>query len=425
MPSKKRQPMYRRRPGAAALTIWTVALLAVVLLAVTPRPAAAKKGRGLVSGTVTSKSEGVPLAGVEVTLDDPEGVQAAAATTDKRGRFSLEVPAGEYVIAFAGEGYARFETRLPVAEGQGQVITIELLDAEAGRRSAAAQEFNAGLAALEAGDRAAARERLLAAAELDPTLPDPHRVLAGVYLDEGAWADAARSAETFLAARPGDRQAQLAAYEAYRKLDDGAKVVAMRGALGADPELAGKLAVQAFNEGALAEQRGDAETAAARFEEALGLDAGLAAAHFGLATVQHRAGRRDEALATLAGGLALEPDSVQGRRLGFVIHDAGDDRQAAAAALDAYAEVDPDGAAEILFKRAEADFKAGDAEAARRGFERLLEVAPEHAGAHHLLGLAYLTSDAEAARRHLRRFLELAPADPEAEAVREILASLD
>ena len=250
-------------------------------------------------------------------------------------------------------------------------------------------------------------------------------MLAGIYLDEEAWAEAARAAETFLAARPDDRQVQLIAYQAYRELDDGAKAVAMRGALGADPELAAKLAVQAFNEGAIAAQGGKDEEARARFEEALALDAGLAVAHFGLATLEHRAGRHEEALSALGRGLAIEPDSVQGRRLGFVIHDVRGDPQAAAEAMDAYAEVDPAGAAKILFKRAEADFRNGDSTAARAALSRVLEVEPDHAGAHHLLGLAYLTSDTEAAKRHLRRFLELAPEDPEAAMVEEILASLE
>lgn len=418
MPSTEFESVRGRRQGTAAL-----AAVLIVLLAATPGHSARKAARGTVSGTVTSLA-GEPLAGIEITLEATDGDRQTA-TTGKRGKFSVKVAAGDYLVRLEGEGYASFEIPLTVAAGGRQVVSVELLDAATGRRSKAAKAFNAGNAAFTAGDWAAAKASFLAALAADPTLPEPHGALADLYLKEAAWAEAARSAERFLAARPGDRQVQLIAYEAYRKLADRTRVAEMRRALGADPELAAKLALQAFNEGVIADQRGDAEDAAARFAEALELDAGLAAAHFGLATAEYRAGRHEEALTALGQGLALEPGSSQGLRLGFVIHDARGDPQAAAEAMDAYAEVDPASAAEILFKRAEVEFRNGAGAAPRAALSRVLEVEPDHAGAHHLLGLAYVTSDTEAAKSHLRRFLELAPGDPEAATVREILARLE
>lgn len=418
MPFRERESIQGRRQGVATM----VAIL-VALLAATPGHAARRADSGSVSGTVTTIA-GEPLAGVEVTLEAKAGDRATV-TTDKRGKFSVTVAAGDYLVSLEGVGYARFESPLTIEAGERQRISVQLLDAAAGRRSEAAKSFNSGNAALEAGDRAAAKASFLAAAEIDPTLPEPHRALADLYLREGAWAAAARSAETFLAARPDDRRVQLVAYEAYRQVGDQARVIEMRRALGADPQRASKLAVQAFNEGAIAVQQGDAEGAAARFGEALELDAGLAVAHFGLATLNYRAGRHEEALAALGKGLVLEPGSAQGRRLGVVIHEARGDLPAAAEAMDAYAEVDPAGAAEILFARAEVDFRNSEIPAVHAALARVLAVAPDHAGAHHLLGLSYLTSDPAAAKSHLRRFLELAPEDPESAVVEEILASLE
>ena len=397
--------------------------VALLLAALVAAGSAAAARSGTVSGAVTDIG-GEPLAGVEVSLVSGDGV-AASTMTDKRGRFSLSAAEGEYRIVFAKEGYATFEGPLSIEAGGRQRVGVELLDAAAGRRSEAAAAFNDGVAAYEAGDKAAAKERFRAAVAADPTLVRAYRVLADILLEEGAWADAAKAAESYLAVEPGDRQAQLLAYEAYRKLQDGDRLTSMRRELGADPVLAGKLALQAFNEGARADQAGDAETAAARFAEALELDPALAAAHFGLGALHYRGDRHEEAQTAVEAGLALEPASAQGRRLAYAVAAARGDAAAAAAAMRAYTEVDPDGAAALLFERAKGWFDGGDAAAARQGLARLLEIRTDHAGAHHLLGLASLTSDPAAARRHLERFLELAPEDPEAATVREILASLD
>lgn len=419
----RRRPRSPRgdRPGRGPAAIVSILLLA--LLAASPGEAARKTGHGTVSGTVTSKVSGEPLEDVEITLTAADGTREST-TTDRRGRFSIQVPAGEYRIGLAREGYAPFEAALPVEAGAAQVVSVELLDAAAGRRGEAAAAYNAGADALRAGDRAAAKKSFLAAVEADPTLPEPHLVLAGIYLEEEAWSEAAAAAETFLAARPGDARALRSAYEAHRRLGDAARVVELRGALAADPELAPQLARHAFNEGAEAIQAGDPETARARFAEALELDAGLAAAHFGLATLEYEAERYAEALAAADRGLAIEPGSAQGRRLVFVIQEARGDAAATAAAIAAYAEVDPAAVAEIFFKRGEAEFLAGDYSAAAAVLETVLEHQPEHAHAHRVLGLALVSSDAERAATHLRRFLELAPGDPEAATVEEILASL-
>ncbi len=417
MPSETRNPSpWRRRCGVAL-----AAVLVALLAAVTAQAARDSEG-GTVSGTVTAKDGGAELAGVVVTLTGPEGAQETA-NTDRKGRFKVKVPAGDHVIRLVKEGYAPFEARLPVQPGGVQVVTVEMLDAAAGRRGEAAQLYNAGIGAYRAGDLAAAKKSLLAAVEADPTLSEPHRVLAEIYGDEGAWADAARSAEAALAVSPEDGRSLRLAYDAYRQLGD-PRAAEIRRSLAADPELAGKLAVHAFNEGAVADQNGDAEIAAGRFREAIELDPGLAAAHFALASHDYRARRYDEALAAAGKGLELEPASAQGRRLVFISLDAKGEKEAAAEAMDAYAEVDVEGAVAILYERGELDFRNGDHEPAKMSLAKILDYQPEHAHAHRVLGLVYASTDAEEAKRYLGRFLELAPDDPEAPTVREILAAL-
>ena len=403
-------------------TVVAIAAVFVALLAAIPAQAARKSADGTVSGTVTARTSGEALSSVEITLSGPDGV-GATATTDGKGKFKIKVPEGEYVMRLRREGYAPFEVELPVRPGSGQVVTVEMLDAAEGRRSEAARLFNAGMAAYRGGDTAAAKESLIAAAEADPTLAEPRRVLAGIYLEEKSWAEAARQAEAARAIEPEDDQSLRALYEAYRQLGDPRAPEARR-ALAGDPELAGKLAKQAFNEGAIAEQSGDHETAAARFREALELDSGLSVAHFALGGHEYRAERYDAALAAARKGLELEPDSVEGRWLVFISHDAMGDAEAAAAALDAYAEVDLESVVGLLYKRGEAGFLNGDFAAGRKALRRIHVYQPDHAHAHRLLGLMAASSDVAAAKKHLARFLELAPDDPEAATVREVLAEL-
>ena len=89
---------------------------------------------------------------------------------------------------------------------------------------------------------------------------------------------------------PGDKKGQMLAYEAYQKLGDQAKLDELRAQLG-DTDVAPQLAIQVYNEGAIADQQGDLDTAIAKFEDALELDPNLKEAHAGLATVYYRAAR--------------------------------------------------------------------------------------------------------------------------------------
>ena len=416
MPFDSKRIVNRETGGFIALVVLALALLAG------PGHAARKSHDGTVTGTVTAMANGEAVAGAEVTLTGPGG-ETETGATDKRGRFKIKVPAGDYVIKITGGELAPFEAKLAVQPGVSQKVDVEMLDAAAGRRSQAAKLFNAGLAAYRAGDRATAKESLAAAAEADPTLVEPHRVLARIHSEETAWAEAARAAEAALAISPEDNQALRFAYDAYRQLKD-PRAVEVRSKLAADAGLVGTLAKHAFNEGALAGERGDSALAAERFREALDLDASLAAAHFALASLHFQADRYDDALAGARKGLEIEPANAPGRRLVFISLEGKGDAEAAAEALDAYAEVDVDAAVGILYNRGEIGFLNGDFEPAVKALNRLLAYQPDHPHAHRLLGLMAASNDAAAARRYLGRFLELAPDDPEAATVREVLAEL-
>jgi tetratricopeptide (TPR) repeat protein len=185
------------------------------------------------------------------------------------------------------------------------------------------------------------------------------------------------------------------------------------------------MAVRVYNEGAAAFQAGNEELALERFQSALALDPQLVEAHAALATILYRRESYAEAQAAVDHLLTLDPPNVQGRRVRFLIFDALADNTRAAAALDAYAEVDPAGAAGVLYQRADMDFSAGDVAKAKAALERVLQLAPDLPRAHYTLGLCYASSgDTAQARQHLQKFIALAPEDPEAETAREMLASL-
>ncbi len=372
-----------------------------------------KEGESAVAGTVANQ-QGEMLAGVLVTVAAaaPEGFRGEA-TTDKKGEFELVIPdaEGSYQIRFSGEGYAPFEAPVDFIPGEKKVIDVSLIDEAAGRRKEAASLYNAGVQAFNAGDRALALEKFLAAADLDPELAEPLLPLADILLSAGDHAAAAERAEQFLALQPGDQKAQVIAHEAYRKLGNQVKVDELRQALG-ETGLSSQLARQVFNEGAVASQADDWDTAIGRFGEAVELDPSLTKAHAALAQIHYSREAFDESLAAADKLLELEPENVQGRRYRYLVLDAqGDDR--AAEALDAYGAVDPKGAAAVLYQIADLDFRRDDRAAAKSKALKAVELDPELPRAHYLLGQIYAQTDTAKAAVHLKKFIELAPDDPE------------
>ncbi len=403
-------------------------LAALLLLLAAPADLQAKKKKkkqeqGAVTGVVMNQA-GEVLAGVAVEVSlEAAGFQAEA-TTDKQGEFRVDVEAqGEYLLLLAKEGYADFETPIFLALGEQQSVQIKLLDVAAGKRSEAVQAYNAGAAAYEAKDMATARQHFEAATAADPTLAEPFLVLADIYMVEGAHQQAAAAAEKFLALKPGDQKGQMLAYEAYQKLGDQTKLDELRAALAAT-DAAPQLAIQVYNEGALADQKGDVDTAIEKFSTALDFDPELLEAHAGLATVYYRAQRFDEALASVEALLAGKPDHAQGQRLRYLIQEGRGDRKASDEAMASYIGVDPKGAAGLLYKRADLDFRTGDSALAKSALLKVLELDPEMPRAHYALGKIYLSSDTAKAKHHLRKFIELAPDDPEAASAKDMLSYL-
>ncbi len=401
--------------------------LVLIVLALTPTVSeAAKKKKkkaekSVLSGVVMSQQEEI-LVAAAVTVSSAEAGFEEQTATDKQGEFSVEVPgAGNYMLRLEKDNYTPFETEVFLAEGEAQAVRVEMLDASAGVRNAAVKAYNVGAAAYEAREMEKAKASFLEAIEVDPTLAEPFLVMADIYLTEDAHQEAADAAEAYLALKPGDNKGQMLAYEAYQKLGNQAKIDELRAVLG-ETEAAPQLAIQTYNEGALATQKGDNVTAIRKFQAALNLDPSLAEAHAALGSVYYNQQQYDQALESIEKTLELKPDHLGATRTRYLINDALNNREGADAAIAAYVKVDPKGAARLLYQRADLDFRDGEAAIAKIALLKVLEIDPEMARAHYTLGLIYASDDTAKAKQHLEKFISMAPDDPEVAGAKEMMS---
>lgn len=109
-------------PVRAAVPCGLLALLLVAL------PATAQEIRG----TVTDEADGVPIATVEVFLEDDGGERRGQAVTDSLGGFQIRAPLpGHYTLTLSRIGYATRSTA-PFELARGEVVTLDIsLDAAA------------------------------------------------------------------------------------------------------------------------------------------------------------------------------------------------------------------------------------------------------------------------------------------------------
>jgi tetratricopeptide (TPR) repeat protein len=169
-----------------------------------------------------------------------------------------------------------------------------------------------------------------------------------------------------------------------------------RAAPTADGDLAAakRTAYDWFAEGTLREAQGDPEgdtQAEGCYQQALVLDAGLAAAHTNLGSLAHRRGDPAEARAAFERALAIDPDQPEAR-----------------------------------FNLANLILEAGDLELAVAEFRRVLQIAPDFADAHYNLAVALERLGGRAqARAHLEKYLAFEQdGAPWAEQARTLIARL-
>ncbi len=392
-----------------------------VALAKKEKKKKASKGVGEVVGRVIDQT-GATLAGVLVRATPANGEgESAEKTTAKDGEFSLrfEKPAGSYLFRLSKEGYREFEGTIAVESGVSQEVEFRLIDEGLGQRRDAGEAFNAGVDAFNAGDLESARSKFEQALSLDAELVQVHLGLADVYYRQGEDAKAAEAIDAYMEAKPEDLQAVRLAYAVHRRLGNQERVQELLGSIRGTP-LARNAAVAEFNEG-VARQGQDPEAAITFFQAALDIDPTLTAAQLGLASLQFNSGNYEVALQEVQKLLEAEPSNAQGRRIHYLIQDARANPEAAEA-FEAYLALEPEQALDLLYRRAELDFRGGELEPATKALLRILQAKPDWPEANYTLGLCYASSgDTGKAKEYLEKFLALAPEHSEAEAAREML----
>ncbi|KAB2960344.1 MAG: tetratricopeptide repeat protein [Thermoanaerobaculia bacterium] len=183
-------------------------------------------------------------------------------------------------------------------------------------------------------------------------------------------------------------------------------------------------AVLIFNEGAEATQMGDTGTARAKFEESLRLDPQLTAALTGLATLDYNDKNYAKAAELAERARAIDAADTRALRVLAQAYDQLGDKDKAKAAMDELTRLDPRAGAGNVYNDGIREYNAGNSDAALQLFARTLEVDPDYAKAHYMLGLCLSASDAAKAREHFETFLRLAPDDPDAATAREMLKYL-
>lgn len=420
-------------------TIKTVFVLIVcsITLFIGAGDAAAQAG-GRVSGTVKDLS-GQPIEGVQITATCPaiDGFKLEK-TTNKKGRFVLAFAnsAMAYVVELKKEGYKTLVT--PINPVSGQTASVEYVLAEATSDEQAAAEkaalsgagrailvYNEGVEAQRTGDLELAATKYKEASDINPELAAAHTSLAGVAHLQGDYETAAAEAEAALAIDPTDVRAMQLRFDSYRQLGDTAKEKEAAQAL---QELGGArdAAAQIFNEGADAYKSGDVAEAISKFQQAADLDPTLIQAQLVLAKLFYAEGTLSEALARAENVVALEPDNGDALKIAYDSALRLGESEAASRALDALAASDPEWATTGLFQQAVDLYNAGQSDEAVAALEKVLEVEPDHAKAHYMLGVAlFNTGQTGPAADHLRRFIELAPDDPDVAIANDLLAYAD
>ena len=407
----------------------------VVLMMAAGAAEAIRKGR--LVGRVEDP-DGNPIEGVTVhaTSDDVPGFNEVEVTDDK-GVFKLDFETIDvvYKYRFSKPGYITLKTEQTWKKDGTARHTFTLTPGEdpvmgegapVTASSEAATAYNAGVKSFDAKDYATAEARFSEAVAADPELRQGWVALSLIALEQEHYQKAVEASERAIELGSTDPTVLRTRWEAYRQLGD----EEMTAKAQADLEKAGQLADEAkriYNEGVGLLKQDDKEGAFARFQEALTADPNLEPALLAVATTGLEIGRPEataEACETL---LKENPQNADALRLRYNAALALDDPDMVMDALVDLAPYEPEAAKQNLWLLAMAAYDANDMERAKNRFNKVLEVDPNNAKAHYLLGLIYLSDENAKAetKAHMERFLELAPDDPDADAARDILAYLN
>lgn len=312
------------------------------------------QAQGRAHGEVTDP-DGQPLAGVKVEVVDPGRSNQVVADdeTNERGSYSVVVidATRPFIFRLSKEGYQSFEQEIEIPVGGNESYDFQLAPAAARRQPApaaeegegaqappppaegelqmdaeAAEAYNAGVAAIQAGDKAAAKPKLEEALAIDPNIAPAWAVLGAIALEDGDFATAVQHADKALALEPDNSIALEVKYKAHAAAGQTEEAAAARERFAqANPEGGAQALVE---EGTMAFQNGDMDGAIAALQQALAANPELYKAHYtlGLAYTnkQDNANAAEHFRAFLEAAPPEDPDVAQAQEMLSYVEGEGD-----------------------------------------------------------------------------------------------------
>lgn len=385
---------------------------------------------------VVKDTSGNPIEGVTITITTAARDDfSMTKTTNKKGKFIVAHAdvVLTYTYTFTKEGYQPFSHQVRPIDVAGPLEYVMQTLQEAGHapaptisgRARAVKAYNEGVVAKQAGDLDRAVEQFREAVTIDPELVEGYTALASVAHERGEFETAVGEAEKALELDPDNPIAMQLRYDAYRQLGDEEKAAAAADAMRA-AGTGSDAAVVVFNEGVRAYREGNVAEAVHSFEEAVTLDPGLVQGYVVLGSIALSQG--DPARAAAFAATALENDSSNADAL-KVKYDAAraiGETEVARETLAQLVQADPSWASTGLYDHGVDLYNDGEMVGAIAAFQQVLELQPDDARAHYLLGMAlYNVGDTDSAKLHLSRFLELSPEDPDAPIAREVISYIE
>ena len=184
-------------------------------------------------------------------------------------------------------------------------------------------------------------------------------------------------------------------------------------------------ALREYNKGKTQELKGDLESAIDHYRKALRADAGYYPALNNLGALYERQGHHSQAEEVLAKAIASNPDDGEAYvNLGHSFYEEGRYRDAVAQ-LQEGLKRSPNSATGRFFLGS-AQLKLGDVDQAQSNLKQACVLDPEGLPAAHLqLANVYLRAhDLQQAASELETYLQANPSDPQAPAIRRLLASV-
>ena len=237
------------------------------------------------------------LAGIYLSAGDH---QAAIATAQRLIELDPRNTRGFRIL------YQAYKELGQKKEADQALKSLSQLDSQG---DAAALVFNEAVDALNVGDTATAKARFKEALAVDPGLVPALSALAGIYMREGAHAEAAETAEKLLTVDAGNLKALRIRHDAYRALGDAEKTEMAADALtAADPTAA---AGGVFEGAVRTFENGDAAAAAEGFRSVLEIDPKHSRAHYRLGLCYISLGENAKAKEHLETFIAMVPDDPE------------------------------------------------------------------------------------------------------------------